>query len=127
MKRVLVVDDNEDIRFVVTKTLEKNGYEVTTACNGDEAIEIMTQQPAQIVLLDIRMPVTDGWETLRIIKDEYNGWPETEIIMMTVCNEPENPLKAWSIGASYYLPKPFSLANMLELVQRASEEKVSTQ
>ena len=123
MKKVLVVDDNEAIRDVVSDVLADQ-YEVFTAINGEEAIEKMTQNQADIVLLDINMPITDGWETLRVLKDEYNGWPESAVIMLTVQHEPENPLKAWSIGANYYLPKPFSLANLLELVQRASEEKV---
>lgn len=126
MKRVLVVDDNAAIREIVTEILDDGNYEVVTAENGEQAIEIMTEQPVDIVLLDINMPVTDGWETLRVIKDEYNGWPDTQVIMLTVRSEPENPLKAWSIGAHYYLPKPFSMANLLELVGRAARETVNT-
>lgn len=122
LKRVLVVDDNEGIREVAKEILQDVDCEVLTAENGEQAIEIMTETPADVVLLDINMPVTDGWETLRVIKDEYNGWPESQVIMLSVKQEPENPLKAWSIGAHYYLPKPFSMANLLELVERALKE-----
>lgn len=121
--KVLVADDKESIREAVSEMLAIEDFDVRVATNGEEAIQIMTEDQMDLVILDINMPITDGWETLRIIKDEYNGWPDTEVIMLTVHKEPENPLKAWSIGASYYLPKPFSTANLLEVVHRALEEK----
>lgn len=117
--QVLVVDDKESIREAVSEMLAIEDFEVKVATNGEEAIQVMTDNNIDLVILDINMPITDGWETLRIIKDEYNGWPDTEVIMLTVHKEPENPLKAWSIGASYYLPKPFSTANLLEVVHKA--------
>lgn len=81
---------------------------------------MMTINPYPVVVMDINMPVTNGWEALRIIKDS-DGWPETEVIIMTVQTEPENALKAWSIGARYYLPKPFSTDDLCTLVKRAGE------
>lgn len=126
MQSVLVVDDKTAIREVVVEVLSSY-YHVVEASDGEEAIELMTENPADVVILDINMPQTDGWEALRVITDPDNGWPDTKIVMLTVHNEPENAMKAWAIGAHYYLPKPFNTAQLLQTVQKAlnTEEKTA--
>lgn len=116
--RVLVCDDNEEIRELVTTILEED-YEVVPACDGENCIEQLTADSNfDLVILDVEMPNTNGWEALRVITDADN-WPNIPVIMFTVLNEPENAVKAWHIGASFYMTKPFSATVLLETVQAA--------
>lgn len=117
-KTVLIVDDNDELRALLSETLSLD-YDVLTARNGEEAIDVLTNQEIDLVLLDVEMPITDGFETLRVIRDEHNGWPHIPVVMLTVRNEPETVLKAWNIGADIYMTKPFSTTELLETVQRA--------
>lgn len=124
-QRVLIVDDSAEIRQLVRSILEDD-YDVEEADDGEQCIEMLTEScDYDLLILDIEMPGTNGWETLRVVSDEDN-WPEIPVVMFTVLNEPENALKAWHIGASLYLTKPFTAAVLLETVQAAlSTEKVS--
>lgn len=117
MTTVLVVDDNPEIREILRETLELD-YRVVTAGNGEEAIEILTTEVVDLCILDVQMPVTDGFETLRIIRDAENGWPALKVIMLTVRKEPEYWLRSAVIGADIYVTKPFSPTQMLELVHK---------
>lgn len=125
---ILLVDDNEQIRTMVRAALHisNDEYTIYEAGNGDEAIALLEQEDGiDIVILDLQMPITDGWEALRIIKDEDNGWPETKVIMLTVQKEAENALKAWSIGADFFVSKPFKLNTLLGTVEKALGEETS--
>ena len=79
-ERILIVDDEEDIRVVLGISLSDLGYEVYTAENGENALQIIREVDPPIVLTDIRMPVMDGIDLLRRVKREH---PETEVIMIT--------------------------------------------
>lgn len=125
--RVLLVDDNERIRKVLNVALDLEGFEVLQASNGEEAIEILTDEyeSIDVVVLDLQMPVTNGWETLRVIKDQENGFPGPIVIMLTVQGEPENALKSWLLGAKYFMTKPVSIPTLVDTIQKAVREKVS--
>jgi two-component system OmpR family response regulator len=118
MKNILVVDDNPSIRSLVHEILEPD-YRTVEAENGEQALELLSSDPFDLIILDIEMPITNGWETLHVIRDEESGWPNLRVIMLTVRKEPENVLKAWGIGAEYYITKPFSPAILLETIHRA--------
>lgn len=117
---VLLVDDNQQIRDMVREALDiQGGYTIYDAENGEEAVSVLTDNEIDAVILDLEMPVTDGWETLRIIKDHENGWPDTKVIMLTVKKEAENALKAWTLDADYFVPKPFRLSDLITTLQKA--------
>lgn len=123
---ILLVDDNAEIRAMIREALELHGdFEIHEAPDGEDAIKLMTEyDDIDIVILDLQMPVTDGWETLRVIRDEENGWPETKVIMLTVQKEAENALKAWTIGANFFVAKPFHLPTLLDTVDKALSTSV---
>jgi CheY-like chemotaxis protein len=73
MASILIIDDEEDIRDALQMVLERAGYEVKVASNGDEAIELQREQPAQLVITDIIMPEKDGVLTIKEMREEYPG------------------------------------------------------
>lgn len=120
---VLIVDDTDNVRLVLEVALSPL-CKTLSAKSGEEAIEILSNNASiAVVILDINMPVTDGWETLRIIKDPENGWPEIPVVMLSVHKEPENALKAWDLGAKYYIKKPFSVKLLCEVVKKLIDDK----
>lgn len=105
MNKILVVDDEERMRKLVRDFLTNKGYRVLEASNGEEALEIFLQQKdIAIILLDVMMPVMDGWEACRAIR-EYSKVP---IIMLTAKSEEKDELKGFELGIDEYITKPFS-------------------
>lgn len=121
MHSILLVDDNQEIRQIIESALAFHGdFEVHQASDGEEAIELLTELgTVDVVVLDLQMPVTNGWETLRVIRDPENGWPEVKVIMLTVQKEAENALKAWTIGANFFVAKPFKVKTILDTLDKA--------
>jgi len=104
--RVLVVDDEPEMRKMVSEHLVENGYEVVGAADGEEALARMPEYRPNIVLLDLMMAGIGGMETLRRVKAMA---PETCVIMVTAIEEIESAQTALARGASDYVTKPFSL------------------
>ena len=105
MNKILVVDDEERMRKLVRDFLANKGYRVLEASNGEEALEIFLQQKdIALILLDVMMPVMDGWETCKSIR-EYSKVP---IIMLTAKSEEKDELKGFELGVDEYITKPFS-------------------
>ena len=102
-ERILIVDDEEDIRVVLRISLTDLGYEVFTAESGDEALRIIKEVDPPIVLTDIRMPVMDGIELLRKIKHEN---PETEVIMITGHGDMDLAIKSLKHEATDFITNP---------------------
>jgi adenylate cyclase len=104
--RVLVVDDDRMNRMLLTRSLEQAGHEVRTAVNGAEALEMLSDEQPDVVLLDIVMPELDGVSVLERMKadDALNHLP---VIMISAVDETESVLRCIEIGAEDYLPKPF--------------------
>ena len=111
---VLVVDDDRDIRAFVAEALEDEGYHVVTAPHGAAALDLIRQKPPTLVLLDMRMPVMDGWA----FAAEYRRIPEARapVVVMTAAQN----ARKWSeeVGADGYLAKPFELDDLLETVEQ---------
>lgn len=114
---ILVVDDNPEIRKVLTYWLEDK-YTVTTVEDGEEAIAALTDGEFDLLILDVEMPKTDGWETLRVIKDPDSGFP-VPVIMLTCVSDTESFLKSAIIGAEYFVEKPFDPERLLYTVEKA--------
>lgn len=107
MKRILVVDDTKNIRVLLSTCLELRGYEVITADNGGEALEIINDknQKIDLIFLDIRMPGLSGTELLKNIKYIRNNCP---VVIMTAFATVKNAVECTKLGALIYLQKPFS-------------------
>lgn len=109
-QKVLIVDDEEDVRLFVADFLSERDFSVDTAASGEEALEKFQKTAFDIVLLDIMMPGIDGIECLERIKKQY---PKTAVIMITALKDDNRMAKAKKLGAANYIIKPFSL-NYLE-------------
>ncbi len=105
---LLVVDDNEDNRYTLTRRLNREGYNnLTTATNGREALERLTAQPFDLVLLDVMMPDMNGYEVLAHVKANAS-LRDVPIIMISALDETESVIRCIELGAEDYLNKPFN-------------------
>lgn len=104
--KVLVVDDEPEVRLVLSEFLESRGFEVATAESGAKALAIVDEVSPQVVLLDVTMPEMDGLETLRRLAALKPGLP---IIMVTANADVDVTSKLLALGAADYIPKPFDL------------------
>jgi DNA-binding response OmpR family regulator len=120
--RVLVVDDEREIRDVLTDYLEGEGCAVTTAVNGHDALESVRRDPPDVILLDITLPGVDGLEVLRRVHRDH---PEISILMLTRPGDAALARSALVSGATDYVGKPVTLAHLSHVVsaavRRASE------
>jgi CheY-like chemotaxis protein len=113
---VLVVDDDPGIRATVSEILDLEGCEVVAACNGLEALEQIQTSPPCVILLDMRMPVLDGWGVARELRARGVGVP---IVVMTAAQDAA--LWAREIQADAVLAKPFDLNELLAVVARFAD------
>lgn len=114
--RVLIVDDEAANRKLVRAALEAKGYSITEAANGNEALASIAINPPDLVLLDIQMPVCDGYEALRRLKGS-NLTRLIPVVMLTGMGELCSKIRAVEVGADGYLVKPFNLAELCALVK----------
>ena len=113
-RRVLVVEDDAGTRELVRQALESNGYVVEVAPDGRKALEIVTSNPPALVILDVMLPVMDGFSVVERMKAELpNGGPP--VVMLTIVDEPE---RAARLGVEAYLHKPFDTDELLRRVRR---------
>lgn len=118
--RVLIVDDDEKMRTILQKVLEREGYDVTLAHNGQNAILHLQKTGFDLVLSDIRMPGMDGLELLQRVRDIAT---DTTVIMMTAFGSVDSAVEAMKQGAYDYINKPFKMDEVLICLSRAVEEK----
>jgi len=118
MAYVLVVDDEQAIRRLLTRWLSGWGYEATEAGTADEAIEMMTAEPADIMLCDVMMPVHDG---IWLAEQVRSRWPQTAVIMASSAQDMETVMRMRKQGAVDYVTKPFGREMLRQALQRASE------
>ncbi|MCB4791022.1 MAG: sigma-54 dependent transcriptional regulator [Elusimicrobia bacterium] len=115
---ILVVDDEENMRESYNIIL-KDKYNVLLSAGGKEALEILNREQVDIVLLDILMPDMDGIEVLKEVKKNH----DTEVIMITAVNAVKTAIQAIKSGAYDYIPKPFEVADLLAVIQKALEKR----
>lgn len=110
---VLVVDDDPAIRDAVRDVLEAAGMQVATAQDGSEALEHVIAEPPSLVLLDMRMPVMDGWHFARALRERHLAVP---VVVMTAAAD----ARRWAdeIGALGWVAKPFAVSELVSTVQR---------
>ena len=119
-EKILVVDDEESVRNLLQRTLTEAGYNVTTAANGNEALDKMSQFKIGVVLLDVNMPGMSGIEVLRQLSV---NWPEVCVIMATAITDAQTAVEAMKLGAYDYITKPFNRDEVVLSVQRAIEKR----
>ena len=115
-KCILLVEDDQDIRYLLCDLLTEEGYRVYEASNGNEAVQAMNRRHYDVVLSDYHMPLMDGLEFLHI---SQTAWPETPIILTS--SDPELMEEAMQKGRGAYacLPKPFELDRLLQVLYDA--------
>jgi two-component system KDP operon response regulator KdpE len=107
--RALIVDDEPQIRRALRAGLEQNGYQVTVAPSGEEALDQAALHPPDVVVLDLAMPGMDGFEVCRQLRE----WSKAPILVLSVREGEEDKIRALDLGADDYLTKPFSLGELL--------------
>lgn len=115
-KFILIVDDNPTNLFILSHALKTAGYKVRMAANGQQAISQVTHTPAELILLDVQMPVMDGFETCQRLQAD----PLTQnipVIFMTASSDAESKIKGLSLGAVDYITKPFEQEEVLARVK----------
>jgi len=119
MNKILIVDDDKELRANLSEILKEAGYQTFEAVSGKEAIEKAASEDFDIALLDLMMPGMSGIEALNEIK-KIN--PKIRVIMITAFATVENAVDAIKKGASDYIAKPFKIAELLATVRRMLEE-----
>ncbi len=114
MDRILVVDDDRDIVRLVRSYLEKAGYQILTAYDGETALKILKAEKPQLLILDLMLPDKDGWDVVRLVRSDPQI-AATPIIMLTARVEDTDKIVGLEIGADDYITKPF---NPREVVAR---------
>jgi len=134
-KKILIADDNPDNVELLRKRLNSQGYETVAAFDGEEALQVVTRENPDLLILDIMMPKLDGYEVLRRLKqiDEFRDLP---VILLTARKEIPDKIKGLDIGADDYITKPFNPQELLARVRslfmlrgeqqrKAQEEKLT--
>lgn len=123
--RILVVDDEPDVRLLCRVNLEFEGYEVVEASDGEEAMARVRETSPDVVLLDVMLPTMDGWEVLAAIKAD-GALRDLPVVMLTAKAQEQDQIRGWSEGAADYITKPFSplaLSQVLEDVLATAPEE----
>ncbi|NIQ03565.1 MAG: response regulator [Nitrospinaceae bacterium] len=121
-KKVLIVDDEQEMRIALETTLKREGFECTCASDGQEALDRCEREIFDLVLTDVKMPRLGGLELLRGVKRQA---PQTFVIMMTAYGDIDNAVETMKEGAFDYLLKPFSAEVLLSAVNRAFRSEPS--
>lgn len=119
MKRILIVDDEQNVRQLLSKVLKKQGYEVYTACDGAEGLEFIQQTVVDIIISDIRMPNMDGIEFLHKAKETDPG---IGFILITAFATTETAIEALKSGAQDYVTKPFDINDIIIAVKKLAAQ-----
>jgi two-component system response regulator (stage 0 sporulation protein F) len=115
MKKILIVDDEENARIGLSKLLSQEGYQVSAVGNGHEALNFLGGEQVSLVITDINMPEMDGLVFLRELNRDY---PSTDVIMITAYGGVESYLEAMNLGAFEYLNKPIKLDELKSVMTK---------
>ena len=111
--KILIVDDEEMIRKLIIKYALNEGYTVLEACNGQEAVDIALKEDIRVIVMDVMMPVMDGFKAYQRILEEKN----IPCIFLTALNEEYNRIYGFDLGADDYVGKPFSANELMKRIQ----------
>ncbi len=116
-KKILVVDDEVEICSVLRQFFQREGYEVMTSTDGDDALALAMQERPHVIMLDIKMPGISGIEVLRLLREQHHP---AKIIMLSAVKDDGVIKDALQLGADGYLTKPFHLEHVAQLVASMS-------
>lgn len=116
MKKILIVDDEPNIVMTLEYTFKKSNYEVFIARDGHEALEILKTNFPDVIILDIMMPMVDGFATLEQIRKDAN-LQHTKVMFLSAKNKESDIEKGLALGADAYMTKPFSIKKVVEKVE----------
>lgn len=111
--KILIVDDEEMIRKLIRKYAINEGFTVLEACNGEEAVDIALKEDVKVIVMDVMMPVMDGFKAYQRILEEKN----IPCIFLTALNEEYNRIYGFDLGADDYVGKPFSVNELMKRIQ----------
>ncbi len=117
--KILIVDDEESLRTLVRHELENHGFEVTEKESGSDALQYLAGSPADVVILDIKMPEMGGLEVLEKIRE---GDLARKVIMLTGVGELKIARESLELGANDFMSKPFDMSNLLACINRVLSE-----
>jgi DNA-binding NtrC family response regulator len=117
--RLLIVDDEDDLRDLLSQVLTKTGYDIATASDGEKAIELLYANTFDVVLLDIQMPKLNGIEVLKYISQHT---PHTKVIMITGYADLKNAMEAREYGARDFISKPYKLDDVISTIDHVLKE-----
>ncbi|MEQ1681132.1 MAG: sigma-54 dependent transcriptional regulator [Nitrospira sp.] len=120
MEKILVIDDEQSLRDVLSIMLKRAGYAVTSAMDGEEAIELLNKEIFDLVITDLRMPKIDGMEVLKAVK---SASPETVVLIITAFASADSAVEAMKQGAYDYLTKPFQVDEVQLIIRNALEKR----
>ncbi|MDU0460224.1 MAG: response regulator [Geobacteraceae bacterium] len=114
-KRILVVDDEENAREALSKILAHDGYDVSSAANGVEALNYLRNRDVELIITDINMPEMNG---LAFLRELNRCRPESNVIMLTAYGEVESYLEAMNLGAFEYINKPIRYDDLKKVINK---------
>ena len=120
MSNLLIVDDEQSYRQLLTLVFETDGHNIRTAKNGREALEMLQAGPAEVIITDVRMPDMNGIELLREAREIY---PDIGVILMTAFATVETAREAFKLGADDFIQKPFDVEELKIIVKKAFERQ----
>jgi two-component system, OmpR family, response regulator MprA len=111
--RLLVVDDDPDVRDSLTRALRCAGYTVTTAVHGGDALDVLARSPVDLIVLDVLMPIVDGFDACRRLRERGDATP---VLVLSARADIDDRVTGLAVGADDYLVKPFALRELLARV-----------
>jgi two-component system alkaline phosphatase synthesis response regulator PhoP len=120
--RIMVVDDDKNIRLVLKYRLEKEGYHVLLAGDGEDALEKVRAEKPDLIILDLTMPRMDGFGFLEEIRDDGSGTSAVPVIVLTAYGYESNRAKSLELGAVEFVTKPFSPRQLVAEVWKVLSE-----
>jgi len=120
MSNILIVDDEQSYRQLLTLVFESDGHSIRTASNGREALELIKAEPADVIITDVRMPDMDGIELLKSAR-EYQ--PDIGVVLMTAFASVETAREAFKLGADDFIQKPFDVEELKLIVRKTLEKQ----
>jgi two-component system response regulator PilR (NtrC family) len=120
MSRILIVDDEQSYRQLLSLVFEGDGHSLRTAMNGREALELLQEEPADVIISDVKMPDMDGIELLRAVRETL---PDTGVVLMTAFASVETAREAFKLGADDFIQKPFDVEELKLIVKKTLEKQ----
>ncbi|NVY96829.1 response regulator transcription factor [Lactobacillus sp. DCY120] len=114
MTTILVVDDELALLELLRYNLEQQQFQVVTAADGQKALELLEQQPFDLVILDLMLPIVSGWEVIQRLRARQMSLP---VLMLSALDKAPDKVRGLNLGADDYLAKPFDLAELISRIQ----------